>query len=71
VAKLIGTAWYADKRAKRDDAAKAMETETDPGRLRKLRGRRDRYKAMLTQGPEGTSEATRKRNETVGSSSPP
>ena len=64
--KLTGTAWYTDKREKRDAAAKALETETDRKKLRSLRAKRDRNQAMLTMGPEGTSEATVKRNKTVG-----
>jgi hypothetical protein len=64
--KLVGAAWYADKRQKRDGAARALAAETDPTKRRKLRAQRDRYKAMLTMGPEGTSEATKKRNETIG-----
>jgi hypothetical protein len=58
--KLTGAAWYADKRAKRDAAIAALAAENDPKRQRSLRAARDRYKAMITMGPEGTSEASRK-----------
>jgi hypothetical protein len=64
--KLTGTEWYADKREKRDAAERALAAETDPKRRRSLRARRDRYQVMLTMGPEGTSEATTKANETRG-----
>ena len=61
----IGTAWYTYMRKQRDAPARALETETDPKKQRSLRGRRDRYEGFLEMGPEGTSAATRKRNETV------
>jgi hypothetical protein len=64
--KLTGTAWYTYMREQRDAATKALDTETDPKRQRSLRARRDRYVGFLTMGPDGTSDATRKRNETVG-----
>ena len=61
--KLTGTAWYTDKREKRDAAERALAKETDPNKQRSLRAKRDRYKAMLTMGPNGTSEASRKAAE--------
>ena len=62
--RLTGGAWHADIRAKRDAAEWALLTETNPEKQRRLRALRDRYKAMLIKGPEGTSGVTPKRNET-------
>lgn len=56
--------WYADKELKRDAAERALTSETDPKKQRSLRAKRDRYKAMITMGPEGTSEASRKARQT-------
>jgi hypothetical protein len=58
--------WIADKKLKRDAAALALAKETDPKKRRSLRAQRDRYQAMITMGPKGTSEASAKAAQTRG-----
>jgi hypothetical protein len=50
--------WFADKEFKRDAAERELGRATDPKEQRRLRARRDRYKAMITMGPRRTSAAS-------------
>jgi hypothetical protein len=52
--------WFADKEFKRDVAERELARATDPKEQRRLRAKRDRYKAMITMGPRRTSEASTK-----------
>ena len=61
---IPNTPWYRDKIRKRDAAEGARAAATDPKEERKLRARRDRYRAMITMGPSRTSEASRTAWET-------
>jgi hypothetical protein len=54
------TPWYRDKVRKRDAAERDLAAASDPKERRRLRGRRDRYKAMITMGPTRTSDASTK-----------
>ena len=57
--------WYADMKLKLRAAERELASETDPKKRRSLRAKRDRYKAIITMGPERTSEASRKARGTM------
>jgi hypothetical protein len=55
--------WFDDKRHKIDVRLKSLEVETDPNARKKLERSIARYRELITLGPEGASEASRKANE--------
>jgi hypothetical protein len=60
--------WFDDKQHKIDVRLRKLEQEADPKECKKLRGSIARYRALITLGPEGASEASRKARETMAAS---
>jgi hypothetical protein len=59
--------WFDDKQHKIDVRLKKLETETDSKERQKLQRSIARYRELITLGPEGASEASRKAQETMAS----